>query len=44
MDREDQRAQDARVKKLWQDLDVKREGQLNINGLKQGLTKLDHRL
>ena len=40
---EDQRAQDARVEKLWKVLDTKSEGQLNLNGLKSGLSKIDHR-
>jgi len=40
---EDQAAQDARVEKLWKDLDTQNEGQLNLNGLKKGLSKLNHR-
>ena len=43
MDGEDQAAQDARVEKLWKTLDTRNEGQLNLSGLKKGLTKIDHR-
>lgn len=43
MDLEDQRARDARVDKLWRTLDTGNEGQLDINGLKRGLIKMDHR-
>lgn len=34
---------DQRVKNLWGTLDVRREGQIDINGLKKGLKKMDHR-
>lgn len=44
MDNEDQEAQDARVEKLWRMLDTKSEGQLNLVGLKKGLSKIDHRV
>ncbi|KAG8527530.1 uncharacterized protein KY384_007682 [Bacidia gigantensis] len=44
MDKEDQKAQDARVRRLWQVLDTRQEGQLNLNGLKSGLNRLDHPL
>lgn len=43
MDPEDQSARNARVDKLWQTLDTQNEGQLDINGLKKGLSKMDHR-
>ena len=43
MDGEDQKTRDARVEKLWRVLDTRSEGQLNLNGLKQGLGKIDHR-
>jgi len=43
MDGEDKRSQDARVEKLWRALDTRSEGQLNLNGLKKGLGKIDHR-
>ncbi|KAL2044376.1 hypothetical protein N7G274_003081 [Stereocaulon virgatum] len=41
MDGEDQ---NARVEKLWKTLDTRNEGQLNLDGLKRGLTKIDHPL
>ena len=44
MDGEDQTAQDARVDKLWRTLDTRNEGQLNLNGLKKGLSSINHRL
>lgn len=40
---EDQAAQDARVEKLWKALDTRREGQLNLEALKKGLAKINHR-
>lgn len=43
MDGEDQTAQDARVDKLWKTLDTRNEGQLNLNGLKKGLSNINHR-
>ncbi len=43
MEGEDQAAQHARVEKLWKDLDTGNEGQLDFNGLKKGLGKLNHR-
>ena len=43
MDRENQKTQDERVEKLWQTLDTRKEGQLNLNGLKKGLGILNHR-
>lgn len=43
MDGEDQATQDARVESLWRSLDTRNEGQLNLNGLKKGLGKIDHR-
>ena len=44
MDGEDQIAQDARVNKLWKTLDTGNEGRLNLNGLKKGLSNINHRL
>lgn len=44
MDGEDQTAQDARVEKLWKTLDTRNEGRLNLNGLKKGLSEINHRL
>ena len=43
MDGEDQATQDARVEKLWKELDTQQEGQLDIGGLKRGLAKVNHR-
>ena len=43
MDRESQKAQDAHVEKLWRTLDTCGEGELDLNGLKKGLRKMDHR-
>lgn len=43
MDGESQNAQDARVEQLWRTLDTRKEGQLDLNGLKKGLRKMDHR-
>ncbi len=43
MDGETQNAQDARVEQLWRTLDTRKEGQLDLNGLKKGLRKMDHR-
>lgn len=34
---------DQRVKNLWDTLDVRREGEIDLNGLKKGLKKMDHR-
>lgn len=39
----DQKAQDARVQKLWQTLDTQNQGHLDVKGLKKGLKKIDHR-
>ena len=43
MEVDDAKAQDARVEKLWRDLDTRKEGCLDVNGLKRGLQKIDHR-
>lgn len=43
MDGEDHTVQDARVNKLWKTLDTRNEGRLNLNGLKRGLSKINHR-
>lgn len=34
---------DKRVAKLWETLDTRREGHIDLNGLKKGLKKIDHR-
>jgi solute carrier family 25 phosphate transporter 23/24/25/41 len=36
-------AADARVDELWATLDMRKQGQLDLAGLKKGLRKLDHR-
>lgn len=36
-------AQDARVEALWTQLDTRKQGHLDLNGLKRGLRKIDHR-
>lgn len=41
--RESQNAQDARVEKLWKELDIKKKGELDIQDLQKGLRQLDHR-
>lgn len=43
MDGDDKQSQQARVRKLWKALDTRNEGQLNLNGLRKGLSKIDHR-
>jgi solute carrier family 25 phosphate transporter 23/24/25/41 len=40
---ESQNSRDARVEKLWKILDTKGKGCLDLNDLKAGLKKLDHR-
>ncbi|KAL9619056.1 MAG: hypothetical protein Q9160_006311 [Pyrenula sp. 1 TL-2023] len=44
MDGESQKDRDARIEKLWCTLDSRKEGQIDINGLRRGLTKMDHPL
>ncbi|KAF4306825.1 Calcium-binding mitochondrial carrier SAL1 [Botryosphaeria dothidea] len=44
MDLESAKAQDARVEALWTQLDTKKQGHLDLNGLKRGLRKIDHPL
>lgn len=34
---------DERVAKLWDTLDTRQEGHIDLNGLKKGLKKIDHR-
>lgn len=34
---------DRRVAKLWESLGVPKDGRLDLNGLKKGLKKVDHR-
>lgn len=44
MDVETANAQDARVEALWATLDTRKQGHLDLAGLKKGLRKLDHPL
>lgn len=44
MDTESANAQYARVEALWATLDTKKQGKLDLNALKRGLRKLDHRM
>jgi solute carrier family 25 phosphate transporter 23/24/25/41 len=34
---------DQRVARLWESLDTRKEGHIDLNGLKKGLKKIDHR-
>ncbi|KAI5806724.1 mitochondrial carrier domain-containing protein, partial [Peziza echinospora] len=43
-DHESPIAREARVQKLWATLDTRGEGHLDLNGLKQGLTRINHPL
>jgi solute carrier family 25 phosphate transporter 23/24/25/41 len=40
---ESQNAQDARVERLWKQLDTLKKGELDLAGLRKGLQKIDHR-
>jgi solute carrier family 25 phosphate transporter 23/24/25/41 len=40
---ESQNSRDARIEHLWRKLDPQNKGELDFNGLKNGLTKIDHR-
>ena len=39
----DTAAEDVRVNRLWEILDTQRAGHLDLDGLKRGLRKMDHR-
>jgi hypothetical protein len=41
---ETQNERDARIEELWQKLDQQRKGKLDVNGLRKGLDKIDHRM
>ena len=43
MDGEPPNARDERVRRLWRKLDTRDQGHLDLEGLKEGLRKLDHR-
>lgn len=38
-----EKEQEERLKELWSTLDSGGDGQIDINGLKKGLKKMDHR-
>src|SRR5271168_3471662 len=40
---ESQDSRDARVEHLWKKLDPQNKGELDLNGLRKGLTRIDHR-
>jgi len=41
---ETQNERDSRIEDLWQKLDLKKKGKLDLSGLKKGLSKIDHRM
>lgn len=43
MDGESQAQREERLKSLWLQLDVKRQGHLDMPALKTGLAKMNHR-
>jgi solute carrier family 25 phosphate transporter 23/24/25/41 len=44
MDKQSVSVADARVDELWTTLDMRKQGYLDIAGLRKGLRKLDHRM
>jgi solute carrier family 25 (mitochondrial phosphate transporter), member 23/24/25/41 len=40
---ESQNSRDARIEVLWKKLDPQNKGALDINGLRKGLNRIDHR-
>lgn len=40
---ESQNERDARIEKLWKQLDYQGKGELDWKGLQRGLKKIDHR-
>lgn len=40
---ESQNERDARVEALWRRLDTEGKGELDLDGLRRGLKKIDHR-
>lgn len=40
---ENQNSRDARIEQLWNNLDPQNKGELDFNGLKKGLRRIDHR-
>lgn len=43
MDGESEEERDARIKALWDKLDTKKKGSLDLPALKNGLAKMNHR-
>lgn len=43
MDGESLEERDARVRSLWDKLDTRNEGSLDVTALRRGLRKIDHR-
>lgn len=43
MDGESREERDARIKALWEQLDTKKKGTVDLPALKHGLTKMNHR-
>ncbi|CAG8973242.1 hypothetical protein HYALB_00000001 [Hymenoscyphus albidus] len=41
---ESQNSRDLRIEKLWSNLDPQKKGELDLNGLKKGLRRIDHPL
>ena len=41
---ETQNSRDARIEKLWKQLDPKNKGELDLKGLQRGLKNIDHPL
>lgn len=44
MDDEAKAAQEARIAQLWKSLDTRGQGQLDLAGLRDGLSKINHRM
>jgi solute carrier family 25 phosphate transporter 23/24/25/41 len=42
-DEESQEHRERRIAELWKTLDVSGRGELDFNGLRKGLRKIDHR-
>ena len=40
---ESQDSRDARIQQLWQKLDPQKKGELDLTGLRKGLSRIDHR-
>lgn len=43
MDGESREERDARIKALWEQLDTKKKGNVDLPALKNGLVKMNHR-